>query len=149
MATNKKENYVEGVDCIDEIVKYDDSSDTNTDEVASTNFGPIGNRGNGLKKVECTICYKDMRSDNLKRHMTQHSDLMLMNEEEACLEIQLQKEVYEEGEKTVNARKDCVGFGSTASLHRTRCEITWYKVFIIYKLCGYRTKSGFRAKRIS
>ena len=64
-----------------------------------TNFGPIKGKYYQRKKVECTICFKTMRSDTLKRHMKQHKDLYLLDEDEARQEIVLRKEIRREQEK--------------------------------------------------
>ena len=64
-----------------------------------TNIGPIRRRGDRHKIVECKICFKSIRSDNLKRHMKQHSDLMTMDEDEAYNEIRLRKQQHKEKQK--------------------------------------------------
>ena len=41
----------------------------------------------GNKKVMCNICYREMRSDVLKRHMKQHADLSSEDPEQICKSI--------------------------------------------------------------
>ena len=41
----------------------------------------------GNKKVMCNICYREMRSDNLKRHMKNHADLSSEDQEQICKSI--------------------------------------------------------------
>ena len=93
MATKEEEISVEGEDAKDEI-------SGSVSLIVKTNFGPIRrNRQNGLKNVECKICMKTMRNDHLKRHMKQHPDLMLMDEDEAYQEIRSRKQLHKEREK--------------------------------------------------
>ena len=33
------------------------------------------------RKVECKVCLRTMRSNNLKRHMTKHMELYMLDEE--------------------------------------------------------------------
>ena len=40
----------------------------------------------GNKKVSCKVCYREMRSDNLTRHMKQHSSVQ-QTTEEICKDI--------------------------------------------------------------
>ena len=66
--------------------------------MVTTNIGPIKRTHYQRKKVECTICFKTMRSDTLKRHMKQHKDLYLLDEDEARQEIVLRKKIRREQE---------------------------------------------------
>ena len=67
--------------------------------MVNTNFGPIKRKGNRNKKVECKICLKTMQANHLSRHMKQHKDLYLLDEDEARQEIVLRKEIRREQEK--------------------------------------------------
>ena len=56
------------------------------------------------KKVECKICLRKMRSDNLKRHMLKHRDLHDLDEDEIREEIKRRKKLRttrEEREKLI------------------------------------------------
>ena len=44
----------------------------------------------GNKKVSCTICYREMRSDNLTRHMKQHLSIQ-QTTEEICKDVVLEQ----------------------------------------------------------
>ena len=88
MATKEEEIPVE-----DEDVKDDISGSVSL--IVKTNFGPIRRRDRHTN-VECKICMKTMRSDHLKRHMKQHPDLMLMDEDEAYQEIRLRRQLHKE-----------------------------------------------------
>ena len=45
------------------------------DELVSTNFGHIKRKHNRDKRVECKICFKFIRSDNINRHMKRKSHI--------------------------------------------------------------------------
>ena len=47
------------------------------------------------RQVECTVCFKKMRSNNLKRHMRKHRDLYSLAENDLREEIQERKRQYE------------------------------------------------------
>ena len=44
----------------------------------------------GNKKVSCKVCYREMRSDNLTRHMKQHSSVQ-QTKEEICKDTVLDR----------------------------------------------------------
>ena len=50
--------------------------------------------GTRRKQVECNVCLRKMRSDNLKRHMLKHRELHIMDEDETCNEIKRRKELH-------------------------------------------------------
>ena len=50
-------------------------------------------------QVECTVCFRIMRSNNLKRHMRKHRDLYSLDEEALREEIKERKRKYEDREK--------------------------------------------------
>ena len=90
MAT--EERVIEGDDVKDEI--------SGSVEVSfRTNIGPIRRKSNRNKKVECKVCFKTMRIDNLKRHMKQHKNLYLMDEDERYQEMCYRKQLHKEREK--------------------------------------------------
>ena len=47
------------------------------------------------KQVECHVCLRKMRSDNLKRHMSKHRELHTLDEEEIRGEIKRRKKLQE------------------------------------------------------
>ena len=47
------------------------------------------------KQVECTICFRVMRKDNLKRHMRKHRDLYSLDENDIREEIKERKRQHE------------------------------------------------------
>ena len=51
------------------------------------------------EQVECTVCFRKMRSDNLKRHMRKHRDLYSLDENEIREEIKERKRQYEDREE--------------------------------------------------
>ena len=48
------------------------------------------------KQVECKVCLREMRSDNLKRHMLKHIELNTLDEDETYDEIKHRKKMREE-----------------------------------------------------
>ena len=65
------------------------------------------------KQVECKVCLRKMRSDNLKRHMLKHRELQELDEDEIRSEIKRRKELREtrqEREKLVKEIADEEGF---------------------------------------
>ena len=44
----------------------------------------------GNKKVSCKVCYREMRSDHLTRHMKQHSSVQ-QTKEEICKDLVLEQ----------------------------------------------------------
>ena len=46
-------------------------------------------------EVECNVCFKKMRSNNLKRHMGKHRDLYSLEEDDMREEIKERKRQYE------------------------------------------------------
>ena len=55
-------------------------------------------------QVECTVCFRKMRSDHLKRHMRKHRDLYSLDENGMREEIKERKRKHEDRE----ARKQLV-----------------------------------------
>ena len=56
------------------------------------------------KEIECNVCLRKMRSDNIKRHMKKHRELYMLDEDEIRNEIKRRKilhETREEREKLV------------------------------------------------
>ena len=47
------------------------------------------------KQVECKVCLRKMRSNNLKRHMLKHRELYTLDEEEIRDEIKRRKKILE------------------------------------------------------
>ena len=58
----------------------------------------------GNKKVMCNICYREMRSDVLKRHMKQHADLSSEDPEQICKSI-LEDVINDISETSIYRRK--------------------------------------------
>ena len=52
-------------------------------------------------QVECTICFRKMRSNNLKRHLRKHRDLYFLNENDMREEIKERKRQYEYREERI------------------------------------------------
>ena len=48
------------------------------------------------KTINCKVCFKTMRGNTLRRHMKQHPDLLLMDDDEARLELNVRRQAYEE-----------------------------------------------------
>ena len=57
-------------------------------------------------QVECTVCFKKMRSDNLKRHMRKHRDIYSLAENDMREEIQERKRQYENRKKIIRLIKE-------------------------------------------
>ena len=51
------------------------------------------------REVECNVCFKKMRSNNLKRHIEKHRDLYSLDENEMREEIKERKRQYEKREE--------------------------------------------------
>ena len=51
------------------------------------------------RQVECTICFKVMRNDNLKRHMRKHRDLYSLDQKDMREEIKERKRQYDNREE--------------------------------------------------
>ena len=65
------------------------------------------------REVECKICLRGMRSNNLKRHMLKHQNLYDLDEEEIRSEIKRRKklgETREEQEQLINQVADEEGY---------------------------------------
>ena len=60
------------------------SEDINNDNEVV--IGTIKRKGNRNKRIECKVCFKIMQSNNVKWHMKQHPDLMIMDEDEVRLQ---------------------------------------------------------------
>ena len=56
------------------------------------------------EQVECTVCFRKMRSNNMKRHMRKHRDLYSLDENGMREEIKERKRKHEDRE----ARKQLV-----------------------------------------
>ena len=56
-------------------------------------------RKNGNKTVHCTICNKQIRSDNMKRHMRTHKDILSMTDDEVRKELRTQHAVQKQREE--------------------------------------------------
>ena len=55
---------------------------------------------NGLHKtVRCKVCGKRTRSDNLKRHMGSHKDILAMDDNEVREELRVRQSVHAEREE--------------------------------------------------
>ena len=50
-------------------------------------------------QVECTVCFRKMRSNNLKRHMRKHRDLYSLDENDMREEIKERKRQYDDREE--------------------------------------------------
>ena len=94
MADEGNRGSVEGGESILEIVNI--NNDGISKNSRDGNNEVVYRKHNGNKRTECKVCFKTMRNDNLRRHMKQHQDLMLMDEEEARREIHLRTQIYME-----------------------------------------------------
>ena len=58
------------------------------------------------RQLECTVCFKKMRSNNLKRHMRKHRDLYSLAENDLREEIQERTRQYENRMERIRLVKD-------------------------------------------
>ena len=72
--------------------------DNNNEINKNSGDNEVVRKRNRNKKIECKVCFKGMQSNHLKRHMKQHGDLLLMDEEDARLELNVRRQVYEDKE---------------------------------------------------
>jgi len=59
----------------------------------------MDSQSNRHVQAECTVCFRKMRSDNLKRHMRKHRDLYSLDEIDMREEIKERKRQYENREE--------------------------------------------------
>ena len=57
-------------------------------------------------QVECTVCFRKMRSNNLKRHMRKHRDLYSLDEKDMREEIKERKRQYENREERTQLARE-------------------------------------------
>ena len=86
MADEGERIHVEGNDC-ESVLEIDASNNDNNEIDKNFEDNEVVRKRNRNKKIECIVCFKSMQSNHLKRHTKQHPDLMLMDEEEARLEL--------------------------------------------------------------
>ena len=58
------------------------------------------------EQVECTVCFRKMRSDNLKRHMRKHRDLYSLDENDMREEIKERKRQYDNREERTRLARE-------------------------------------------
>ena len=59
---------------------------------------PTKNRN---KKMQCKVCGRSVRSDNMKRHARTHQDILTMSEDEAREELRRRNESFLEREEKI------------------------------------------------
>ena len=59
-------------------------------------------------QVECTTCFRKMRSDNLKRHLKTHRDLYSLDEKDMREEIKERKRKYEHRQERIQLAREIV-----------------------------------------
>ena len=57
-------------------------------------------------QVECTLCFRKMRSDNLKRHLKTHRDLYSLDEKDMREEIKERKRKYEHRQERIQLARE-------------------------------------------
>ena len=71
----------------------------NINEILDPLFFEMENLKDRHKKMQCKVCGKCIRSDNMKRHARTHQDILSMTEDEAREELRRRNESFLEREE--------------------------------------------------